>query len=308
MDEPQLEPDDRQQAEQAQEEQRRRADRRMTTSVLYSKEIEMSDAITKGPLVYMPEKPSGLALLREPFPPNQISKLPKPTKSQTDCPNGEKVKCEICGSWHHPKVIHLDYVGHAALTDRLLDADPNWHWEPLAFTDKGLPQFDETGGLWIKLTVCGMTRMGYGHAAAASYKEIGAREKEVIGDALRNAAMRFGAALELWHKGELHVIEDDDEKKPPKKDISSKPAGDAVERMNGTQKGQISKYCTQIEIAMNDGREWEAYDLYEVAKTSCEDEVATEWQVALWDGLRSGTRRTIKACGTAAKNGERPKD
>ena len=29
--------------------------------------------------------------------------------------------------------------------------------------------------------------------------------KERIGDALRNAAMRFGAALELWHKGELHA-------------------------------------------------------------------------------------------------------
>ena len=31
--------------------------------------------------------------------------------------------------------------------------------------------------------------------------------KERIGDALRNAAMRFGAALDLWHKGELHVNE-----------------------------------------------------------------------------------------------------
>ena len=29
--------------------------------------------------------------------------------------------------------------------------------------------------------------------------------KERIGDALRNAAMRFGAALDLWHKGDLHV-------------------------------------------------------------------------------------------------------
>ncbi len=30
----------------------------------------------------------------------------------------------------------------------------------------------------------------------------------MIGDALRNAAMRFGAALDLWHKGDLHVAED----------------------------------------------------------------------------------------------------
>jgi hypothetical protein len=32
--------------------------------------------------------------------------------------------------------------------------------------------------------------------------------KEIIGDALRNAAMRFGAALDLWHKGDLHVDDD----------------------------------------------------------------------------------------------------
>ena len=65
-----------------------------------------------------------------------------------------------------------------------------------------------TGGLWIKLTVCGVTRLGYGNAAGKSYMDIGAREKEVIGDALRNAAMRFGAALDLWHKGDLHVEEE----------------------------------------------------------------------------------------------------
>jgi hypothetical protein len=70
-----------------------------------------------------------------------------------------------------------------------------------------LPKFDATGGLWIKLTVCGITRLGYGHAEQSNFKEIGSREKEVIGDALRNAAMRFGAALDLWHKGELHIEE-----------------------------------------------------------------------------------------------------
>lgn len=149
-------------------------------------------------------KKTGLELLREPFPDNQVSQLPKGTKAQNDCPPSEKINCKICGGWHHPKVIHLSYVGHAALTDRLLDADPAWTWEPLALKD-GLPAFDLTGGLWIRLTVCGLTRIGYGHAASSQYKEIGSREKEVIGDALRNAAMRFGAALDLWHKGDLHV-------------------------------------------------------------------------------------------------------
>lgn len=154
---------------------------------------------------------TGLDLLREPFPANQISKLPKPTKAQTDAVKAnfrEGIRCQLCGAWHHPDVVHLDYVGHAALTDRLLDADPSWSWEPVAFRD-GLPAFDHTGGLWIKLTVCGVTRLGYGHAAGKPQQDPGAREKEVIGDALRNAAMRFGAALDLWHKGVLHEDADD---------------------------------------------------------------------------------------------------
>jgi len=126
------------------------------------------------------EKPAGLALLRVPFAPNQISRLPKGN-------------------------VMLDYVGHAALTDRLLDADTNWFWEPLAFDQDGLPKYDANGGLWIRLTINQMSRLGYGHAGT---KKGGDAIKEIIGDALRNAAMRFGAALDLWHKGELHADED----------------------------------------------------------------------------------------------------
>ena len=148
--------------------------------------------------------------MRVEFPPNQVSKLPKETKAQVDARRADSklgINCQICGGWHHRNAVHLDYVGHAALTNRLLDADPAWNWEPVAWTSAGLPTFDATGGLWIRLTVCGVTRLGYGHAAAKSQMDPGAREKEVIGDALRNAAMRFGAALDLWHKGDLHADE-----------------------------------------------------------------------------------------------------
>lgn len=146
----------------------------------------------------------GVQLLRVPFEPHHISKLPKPTKAQTDAVKADfkaGIRCEICKGWHHPKVEHLDYVGHAALTDRLLDADIKWSWEPLSFDERGLPARDQNGGLWIKLTVDGVTRLGYG---SADGKTGGDAVKEIIGDALRNAAMRFGAALDLWHKGELH--------------------------------------------------------------------------------------------------------
>ena len=118
-----------------------------------------------------------LKQLRVPFAQNQISYLPK---------GGVK----------------LAYVGHAALTDRLLDVDQAWTWEPLALGANGLPALDESGGLWIRLTVCGVTRLGYGDAGQ---KKGGDAMKERIGDALRNAAMRFGAALDLWHKGDLHA-------------------------------------------------------------------------------------------------------
>lgn len=149
-------------------------------------------------------KPVGLALLRAPFAANHISKLPKPTKAQTDAVRDDYksgVRCQECGGWHHPKVVHLDYVGHAALTDRLLDCDAHWNWEPFALNERGLPALDENGGLWINLTVCGVTRPGYG---STDGKKGGDAIKELIGDALRNAAMRFGAALDLWHKGDLH--------------------------------------------------------------------------------------------------------
>jgi hypothetical protein len=148
-----------------------------------------------------------LKRLREAFPPNQVSMLPKPTKSQTDEVKRNfksGVRCDICGGWHHPKVVHLAYVGHAALTDRFLDVDPFWSWEPLATDENGLPAIDRDGGLWIRLTVAGMTRIGYGDAPG---KMGGDAMKERIGDALRNAGMRFGCALDLWHKGDLHAHE-----------------------------------------------------------------------------------------------------
>lgn len=157
---------------------------------------------------------TGLALLRVPFPAHQISKLPKPYKK--DSPKGQ---CNECGGYHGLPALHLDYVGHAALTDRLLEADPLWSWEPVATGASGLPALDADGGLWIRLTVCGVTRLGYGDAEG---KGGGNAMKERIGDALRNAAMRFGAALDLWHKGDLHG--DDDDASEPKPAAQAAPA------------------------------------------------------------------------------------
>lgn len=152
-------------------------------------------------------KPTGLELMRAPFEEHQISLLPKETRAQIDerkANSASSFTCPQCKGWHHKRAIHLDYVGHAAVTDRLLDADLAWNWEPKSWNPDGEPHFDNIGGLWILLTVCGVTRLGYGNADKKMGADMGSREKEVIGDALRNAAMRFGAALDLWHKGDLH--------------------------------------------------------------------------------------------------------
>jgi hypothetical protein len=113
--------------------------------------------------------PEKATALRRPFPPESVGQLPK-------------------GG------VMLDYVGHAAVTDRLLTVDPHWSWEPMALDEHGNPKPDDAGNLWIRLTICGITRIGVGD---------GKNMKERIGDALRNAAMRFGVALDLWAKENL---------------------------------------------------------------------------------------------------------
>lgn len=107
--------------------------------------------------------------LRKPFAPSQVGRLPKGGTT-------------------------LDYVGHAVVTDRLLTIDPEWSWEPFALDANGLPALDKEGNLWIRLTVCGVTRPGVGDGPSMKVR---------IGDALRNSAMRFGVALDLWSKEEL---------------------------------------------------------------------------------------------------------
>lgn len=123
------------------------------------------------------------ARLRNPFPPAQVGHLPR-------------------GG------VTLEYVGHGAVTSRLLDIDPEWNWEPCGIDDQGQPvmQYDaqmQPVGLWIKLTVLGVTRLGFGNCKSGQFDA----EKVLIGDAIRNAAMRFGVALDLWIKG--HAEDDE---------------------------------------------------------------------------------------------------
>lgn len=151
----------------------------------------------------------GLEKLREKFDDKVLGKLPRVTcrdcsNPKVNCTHHKKEKCRICNAFVSLAHIHLDYVGHAEVTDRLLTVDPLWCWEPVANDANGLPLITRsaTGNeltLWIRLTVCGVTRVGCGSVAANAFDA----EKQLIGDALRNAAMRFGVALTLWSKEEL---------------------------------------------------------------------------------------------------------
>lgn len=152
--------------------------------------------------------PEEAAALRAPFPPEAIGKLPRIicpacSKSPTKvCGEHGKVKCPDCGNYITTRHIHLDYVGHAGVRDRLLQVDPEWTWEPAAVDPSTGAPVCTDGGLWIRMTVCGVTRLGWGD---------GPDIKQRISDAIRNAAMTFGVALDLWSKEDLHANENAEE-------------------------------------------------------------------------------------------------
>ena len=129
--------------------------------------------------------------------------------------------------------LQLDYVSHAWVTDRLLKVDPSWNWEPVAFDTDGLPKFDENGGLWIKLTVCGVTRYGYGEPATRDKYD---QKKSAIGNAVRNAAMRYGVALDLWAK------------EAPAPPAETKPAPKATKELSTATQKMIERINTAVDF------------------------------------------------------------
>ena len=142
-----------------------------------------------------------LELLRKPFSADQIEKLPKYCGKKDQygkIPKSAYGTCPECGKRHPLPAVHLDYVGHAGITERLNEVDPFWNWEPMGYTQTGLPLIVD-GTMWIKLTVLGITRIGVGDAQGKTGPNA---IKEIIGDAIRNAAMRFGVATYLWSKSE----------------------------------------------------------------------------------------------------------
>lgn len=119
--------------------------------------------------------------------------------------------------------VNLAYVSHAEITRILIKIDPLWSWQPCGWSE-GRPAIHIDNGMatmWGILTIHGKDMIGVGSARA----DKGDYEKELIGDFLRNAAMRFGICLNLWSKEA-----NDDSPRPQVRavtqtKVSSSPAG-----------------------------------------------------------------------------------
>lgn len=97
--------------------------------------------------------------------------------------------------------ITLDFVGHADITRILIEVDPHWNIEPVAYDEAGLPAAKKIGNMiqaGFRMTLFGQTRYCVGSVEERK-SDIG---KELVSDAIRNGAMRFGISLSLWTKAE----------------------------------------------------------------------------------------------------------
>lgn len=123
-------------------------------------------------------------------------------------PKPDKQHCQECGQRHEFPAIHLDYMGHADVTLALIEVDPMWNWEPTRWSDQGEPLYLNKGGrlvMWGWLTVLGKRVLCVGTCESGKSDP----EKELIGDLLRNGAMRFGIGTKLWSKAD-----DEDDHQP----------------------------------------------------------------------------------------------
>lgn len=114
--------------------------------------------------------------LRKPFGPGQIGKLPRGGRS-------------------------LDYVGHAAVTDRLNRIDPGWNYEIVERVEVEHPDGRHLIAIIGAITIGGKTMIEAGDVDRPG--RYGEELKLAIGDFIRRGAMRFGVALDLWSKEDL---------------------------------------------------------------------------------------------------------
>ena len=149
--------------------------------------------------------PEALAAIAEKWtnpPAESVHQLPREVKSR----DGGK------------RTIYLDYMGHAEVTLALIDADPcyqyGWSTDDHGNMDilKSAQNYVLNG--WLELH--GVRRPCVATVPLVKYRNAKGEpvgpsdpEKELIGDLLRNGAMRFGIATGLWSKSEKSGVSTD---------------------------------------------------------------------------------------------------
>jgi len=130
--------------------------------------------------------------------------------------------------------MQLDFVGHADVTKMLIEIDPEWTWEPVAFDADGLPAYRVENGMahmagW--LTIHGVRRLGIGSVMHNKPDLL----KELVSDYLRNASMRFGICLSLWTKQEWEDVTHTPSAPAPKPALALKDASISISKASATR-------------------------------------------------------------------------
>lgn len=150
--------------------------------------------------------------------PRVVGKLPRvwckacrDNKQRRHCDQHQIIKCPDCKQNITSGHLHLDYVGHADVNRVLTMIDPLWNWEPCGFTEDGQPVMTIRSNkklvMWGRLTLHGVPRLCVGTCDLDKEEA----DKEIVGDLIRNGALRHNVYGGLWSKSEGadfdHVID-----------------------------------------------------------------------------------------------------
>lgn len=230
---------------------------------------------THPPDEWVPPTDPCWAYLRRPFPPEAQGKL---TKSKTDySPNARP--CNICGAKHQNPDggVHVDYIGHAFLRERLnevdyrLKVDRTPQGDPMVVQEPG----DDAHLVWLpfRLTVMGVTREEVGACSTAKDEW----PKVLWSDVITRGAMAHGIGLWLWQK-EMPV---DRERSTSGRGRGRQQTEAEAERVERTRH-VIAEMRTTVEQLDDDERAaWEAYKTesgFDPTRTTLEAaEAAADW-------------------------------
>jgi len=161
----------------------------------------------------------------------------------------------------------LDFVGHADVNKALIEIDPLWTWQPVAWDDDGMPKIKVANGvatMWGIMTLHGKQMLGVA-TVQANKPDL---YKELASDFIRNAAMRFGVYLSLWTKNEW---EDAEASKVSSKKVSSVKASKDDDVVRPAHPDAIKKFvevCAEANLDHDQVADHAGVDLAGIVTTT----------------------------------------